>query len=148
MKAVPALFVLAAILAAPAPAIAQEAPALPAICTEGAMDHGIDHGMAMTPGDHAMSPGGHAMAADAAHADLMAGMDETNALMMQGMQAADIDVAFVCGMIPHHMAAITMARAELAHGDEPWAKSLAEAIIAAQEREIAEMIDWLNARQR
>jgi len=136
MKAALPLAVLVAMLLAPALAAAQETPALPAICTEGAMDHGM-----------AMAPEGSAMAADAAHADLMAGMDETNALMMRGMQAADIDVAFVCGMIPHHMAAIAMARAELAHGDEPWAKSLAEAIIVAQEREIAEMIDWLNARQ-
>jgi uncharacterized protein (DUF305 family) len=64
--------------------------------------------------------------------------------MMAGGTAADLDVAFVCSMIPHHRGAVDMAKAELAHGDDPQARQLAEGIIAAQEQEIAEMLKWLE----
>ncbi len=81
---------------------------------------------------------------DAAHTDLMAGMDVTNKQMMNGMMVEDIDVAFVCGMIPHHQGAINMAKAELEHGDNQWAKEMAQKVIDAQEAEIAEMVEWLE----
>ncbi|UYO01490.1 MAG: DUF305 domain-containing protein [Devosia sp.] len=81
---------------------------------------------------------------DEAHTDLMFGMDETNRQMMQAMQVEDIDVAFVCGMIPHHQAAINMAKAELEHGDNQWARDMAQKIIDAQEQEIADMLAWLE----
>ena len=81
---------------------------------------------------------------DAAHTDLMAGMDVTNKQMMDGMMVEDIDVAFVCGMIPHHQGAINMAKAELEHGDNQWAKDMAQKVIDAQEAEIAEMVEWLE----
>ncbi len=81
---------------------------------------------------------------DQAHADLMAGMDVTNKQMMDGMMVEDIDVAFVCGKIPHHQGAINMAKAELEHGDNQWAKDMAQKVIDAQEKEIAEMVTWLE----
>jgi uncharacterized protein (DUF305 family) len=83
------------------------------------------------------------MPPDPAHKDLMQGMDHMNTNMMQGMTAHDIDVAFVCGMIPHHQGAIDMAKAELAHGDDAWAKGMAQKVIDAQTKEIADMLDWL-----
>jgi uncharacterized protein (DUF305 family) len=86
------------------------------------------------------------MEGDEAHAALMAGMDRMNADMMAGGMAADIDVAFICSMIPHHRGAIDMARAVIRYGDDPWAKALAEQIIAAQEQEIADMLSWLEAQ--
>lgn len=85
---------------------------------------------------------GHEM--DRAHTDLMAGMDENNQLMMQAGMVEDLDVAFVCAMIPHHQSAINMAKAELEHGDNEWAKEMAQKIIDAQETEIAEMVAWLE----
>jgi uncharacterized protein (DUF305 family) len=85
---------------------------------------------------------GHEM--DQAHTDLMAGMDAMNRDMMTGAMAEDIDVAFVCGMIPHHQGAIDMAKAELAHGDDEWAKQMAQKVIDAQEAEIADMLAWLE----
>lgn len=84
------------------------------------------------------------MPGDEAHTALMAGMDKMNADMMAGGMAADIDVAFICSMIPHHRGAIDMAKAELQYGDDEWAKSLAQDIIAAQEKEIADMLAWLE----
>lgn len=136
-----AVFALTASIMA-VPALAQEmTPPLPAICTANASQGmgGMDMGAMDTEPD-AMP------AMDQAHKDLGAGMDEMNSAMMEGMTASDIDVAFVCGMIPHHMGAIAMAKAELAHGDDPWVKQLAQAIIDAQEKEIADMTAWLETQ--
>jgi len=72
------------------------------------------------------------------------GMNRMNADMAMGMMAEDPDVAFVCSMIPHHQGAIDMAKAELEHGDDPWAKEMAQKVIAAQEQEIKDMIAWLE----
>ena len=100
------------------------------------------------PGGHDMMamdmPMAGAAPADEAHTALMAGMDAMNADMMAGGTAADIDVAFVCAMIPHHQGAIDMAKAELAHGDDPWVKEMAQKVIDAQTAEIAAMQEWLK----
>ncbi len=55
----------------------------------------------------------------------------------------DADVDFVKGMMPHHQGAIDMAKIVLVFGKSPEIKKLAEEIIAAQEKEVAWMKDWL-----
>lgn len=57
-----------------------------------------------------------------------------------------VDRAFIRGMVPHHAAAIEMAKAERDKGKRPEVKEVAQAIIDAQEREIAELT--AIARQR
>jgi glutaredoxin len=79
--------------------------------------------------------------APAADAALMAGM----AKMSQDMNApmsGDADADFVTMMRPHHQGAIDMARAELQFGKDPELRALADAIVKAQEKEIAEMTAW------
>lgn len=81
-------------------------------------------------------------ASDGAAKAYMDGM----ARMSHDMNAAmtgDADIDFAAMMIPHHQGAIDMAKIQLEYGKDPDLRKLSEAIVAAQESEIAFMKGWL-----
>lgn len=58
--------------------------------------------------------------------------------------SGNADIDFRTKMIPHHQGAIDMAKVALAHAKDETTKALAAQIIKDQEREIAEMREWLS----
>ena len=128
----------AALLTLFSPAQAQDAPmqgmagaaTLPEACLAKA-----------APAGHNMAP---AMPDMGEHqAAMMEGMMATSDQMMQGVMADDPDIAFACGMIPHHQAAINMAKVELEYGDDQTMKDMAQMIIDAQTKEIEQLTSWI-----
>jgi uncharacterized protein (DUF305 family) len=67
---------------------------------------------------------------------------------MESIDASgDSDVDFVRLMLPHHQAAIDMAKTELMHSKDPEMRRLAQEIIADQQSEIELMQRWLKQRE-
>ena len=85
------------------------------------------------------------LANDPATVAYAAAMDKMMADMMVPY-TGDVDVDFAAGMIPHHQAAIDMAKIQLEFGTDPGMRELAEAIIAAQESEIATLKAFLASK--
>jgi len=61
--------------------------------------------------------------------------------------SGDSDADFVRLMLPHHQAAIDMARAQLLYGKDPQMRRLAQEIITDQQSEIDLMRLWLKQHQ-
>ena len=73
---------------------------------------------------------------------MISGMDKMMKDMAAVPMTGNADQEFVGMMKPHHQGAIDMARYELAHGKDPTLLKMARGIVAAQEKEIAEMNAW------
>jgi uncharacterized protein (DUF305 family) len=116
-------------------AILSAAAALPALAQQAAPVPGAAmpmHGMTMP-----MKPG-----ATPAEGSMMSAMDRMSKDMAAVPMTGDADRDFVGMMLPHHQGAVDMAKFELAHGKDPAMLKLARAIVAAQDKEIAEMKAW------
>lgn len=62
--------------------------------------------------------------------------------MLTEKKGDDYDEAFITSMIAHHQAAVDMAKLSAKNAKHKEIKELSEAIVSAQEREIAEMKQW------
>lgn len=74
----------------------------------------------------------------------MESMDTMHVRMASVERSGDIDADFVRLMLPHHQAAIDMARFELLHGRDAQTRRLAQEIITDQQSEIELMQLWLK----
>jgi len=68
--------------------------------------------------------------------------DMNNMAMDLGPADANFDLRFIDGMIPHHQGAITMAKEAQQKSQRPEIKKLADEIVMAQAKEIAELQIW------
>lgn len=68
-------------------------------------------------------------------------MDDMSA-GLRGKTGDDYDKAFITSMIVHHEGAVEMAKLSDTNAKHDEIKELSKAIIAAQEKEIAEMKQW------
>ena len=77
------------------------------------------------------------------HNELKEAMNAMNAKMKSMVMSGDTDKDFAMMMIPHHEGAVTMAEAEVGHGNNLELKQIAVKIMTDQKREIDELKGWL-----
>ena len=87
---------------------------------------------------------GHQQAVDSNWSELNAGMQKMHTAMASVEPSGDFDVDFVRLMLPHHQAAIDMAKTQLMYGKDPQMRRLAQEIITDQQSEIDLMRLWLT----
>ena len=76
--------------------------------------------------------------------ELIASMDKMHVSMSAVARSGNSDVDFVGLMLPHHQAALDMAKTELLYGKDPQMRRLAQEIIADQKLEMELMQRWLK----
>jgi hypothetical protein len=85
--------------------------------------------------------------ADPDWSELIASMDKMHMAMGAIMRSGNADVDFVRLMLPHHQAAIDMAKTQLLYGKDAQMRRLAQEIITDQQSEIELMQRWLKQRE-
>lgn len=78
--------------------------------------------------------------------ELMASMEKMHVAVASVESSGSSDADFVRLMLPHHQAAIDMARTQLLYGKDPQMRRLAQEIITDQQSEIELMHLWLKQR--
>ena len=89
---------------------------------------------------------GKESANDPAWSELQSSMERMHRAMSSIEASGNSDVDFVKIMIPHHQAAIDMAKTQLLFGKDPQMRRLAQEIITDQQSEIELMNLWLKQR--
>jgi Domain of unknown function (DUF305) len=87
-------------------------------------------------------------AAEADWSELIASMGKMHMAMEAIKRSANSDVDFVRLMLPHHQAAIDMAKTQLLYGKDPQMRRLAQEIITDQQLEIELMQRWLKQQEQ
>lgn len=72
----------------------------------------------------------------------MAHVMDSMSAELNGKKGDDFDKAFLTEMIIHHQGAIEMAELAITNAKHQEIKDLADAIVAAQKREVGQMIEW------
>lgn len=139
MNKIVAIAALSFLLMPPALAQEDEKVDLPAACQDAATRGGK---MDMSQMDTMMQ--GMMADMDEVQKANMRSMMKMHDPMMRAVMIKDPDLAFNCGMIAHHQGAIAMAEVELEMGKDDESKKMAQAIIDAQKKEIAEMTAWVE----
>jgi uncharacterized protein (DUF305 family) len=102
----------------------------------------------LAAGVHAESNGNNSqITADLAWSELMASMDKMHMAMEAVKRSGNADVDFVRLMVPHHQAAIDIAKTQLLYGKDAQMRRLAQEIITDQQLEIELMQRWLKQRE-
>ena len=126
-------------------AVALVALAAPALAQQQSQG-GTMHGSGTMHGQGGMMQHQGAAGQSEATKAYMAAMERMHGPMMEAAQEGNADVPFVKGMIPHHQAAIDMAKVVLRYGKDEQTKKWANDVIREQQREIDEMQTWLGRR--
>ncbi len=79
--------------------------------------------------------------------ELTASMKKMHAAMESIEPSGNSDVDFVKLMLPHHQAAIDMAKTQLMYGKDPAIRRLAQEIVTDQQSEIQLMQLWLKQHE-
>src|ERR1700758_3244671 len=77
-------------------------------------------------------------------AELIASMEKMHMAMGAVQRSGNTDIDFVRLMLPHHQAAIDMAKTQLLYGKDPQMRRLAQEIVTDQQSEIQLMQLWLK----
>jgi hypothetical protein len=85
--------------------------------------------------------------ADPDWSELIVSMDKMHMAMSAVARSGNSDIDFVRLMLPHHQAAIDMAKTQLLYGKDPQMRRLAQEIITDQQLEIELMQRWLKQQQ-
>ncbi len=79
--------------------------------------------------------------------ELVASMNDMHHALASITPSGDVNVDFVRLMLPHHRAALDMARTQLLYGTDPQMRRLAQEIITDQQSEIELMQVWLKQHE-